>query len=331
MANPIFAAILVLTSLVLAPQDALSQKDDAKHSNSTLRFAVTNTSNAPIGDVEIEVLKWTGKLESFGALGKTNSEGKVTIEVPFSEDYYYLKFLCRGYASGQRALQLSRGESQIDFKLSRPVQGSIKLTADGKQLAGAEFSFFEITDANKGKSYLDKAIAETFGLKMNVSDAQGRLELPQLPIGANLQFTIVHPEFKTVKLTDLIASTGQIAEVNLEPGVRVTIDLGADVATKNEIEGKLAKITLLSNGKPSRDATSLIHSFPVRDGKVKFTAFPMEYQELRFELDRYFVSPMLVNRPQFPNKEFDFAKKTEASFHLALHPQVKARGRVVDV
>ena len=219
MAEPIFATLLVLASFVLVAQDAFAQKDEAKHSKSTLRFSVTNTSNAPIGDVEIEVLKWTGKLECFGALGKTDSEGKATIEVPYSEDYFYIKFLCNGYASGQRALQLSRGESQIDFKLSRPVQGWINLTADGKPLAVAEFSFFEITDANKSKSYLNKVIAETFGLKMNVSDAQGRLaggsfelrmsRLPYDPDGEGMLTTVFALAF------DPLTNRSGMAQVDL--------------------------------------------------------------------------------------------------------------------
>ena len=331
MTKSVAALLLLLSGLMLTTRSTLAMQDETKQPKCKLSFAVTDVSSTPIHGVEIEVLKWTGKLESFGALCTTDAAGKASIELNYSEDYFYLKFACNGYATGQRALQLTRGgENEIGFKLSRPVQGWVKLTADGKPLAGAQFSFFEITDANKSKSYLTKEIADKFGLAMNTSDAQGRLNLPLLPTGANLFFTVVHPDYKSVKLSDIIASANQVADVNLEPGVRVTLDLGADTETKKKIEGKLAEISLLSNGKPSRDVTSLMHFFPVRDGKVAFTACPMEYDNLRFEMDDFFTSPLLLNNPILSNKELDFTDKQSASFQLALHPKAKARGRVVD-
>ena len=54
----------------------------------------------------------------------------------------------------------------------------------------------------------------------------------------------MHPDYKTVGLDDLTAFASQIAEANLEPGIRVTIDLGANDAAKKEIEGSLAKMKI---------------------------------------------------------------------------------------
>ena len=324
-----FASQLLLTQLTSAQVDMPNNK--VQKPNCKLNILITDDSNSPIRDAEIEVLKWTGNLESIGVAGSTGGDGTAVLDVPFSDDYFCLKFACEGYATGQRALKLSPIEQKtICFKLSRPVQSWIKLTAGGKPLSGAEFSFFEITDSNQNKSHLTKEIAEKLGLSMNASDSQGRLDLPLLPKGAILKFTVVHPDYRSVALNELIASATQIAEANLEPGVRVSIDLAANEATKNAIEGKRATIALLSSGKRSRDVSNMMHSFPVRDGKVEFTAYAMEYQEFRFVLDDFFVSPMFVNYPDFPNKDFDLSKKQSVAFQLELHPKVKAHGRVVD-
>ena len=324
-----FTCLSLITQWTSAQEDASENR--AQKKKCKLNLVVTDESGTPIRGAEIEVLKWTGKLESIGVAGSTGGDGNAVLDVPYSDDYFYLKFACEGYATSQRDLQLSPDEEKtIRFKLSRPVQSWIKLTAGGKPLAGAEFSFFEITDSNQTKSYVTKEIAEKLGIAMNTSDSQGRLDLPLLPIGADLKFTVVHADYKSVGLSELTASASQIAEANLESGVRVTIDLGANEATKKEIEGKLATISLLSMGKPSRDVTSLMHNFPVRNGKVEFTAYAMEYQSLRFAVDDFFTSPTLINDPSFPNKDFDLTKKQSVAFQLELHSKAKARGRVVD-
>lgn len=146
-----FASLLLLTQWTSAQQD--SSHNENQKSKCKLDLVVTDDSGTPLNGAEIEVLKWTGKLESIGVNGSTSGDGNLVLDVPFSDSYYYLKFACKGYATSQRDLQLTPDEQKtINFKLSRPVQSWIKLTAGGKPLAGAEFSFFEITSCSIPKA-----------------------------------------------------------------------------------------------------------------------------------------------------------------------------------
>ena len=66
------------------------------------------------------MLKWTGKLESIGVTGSTDGEGNVVLDVPYSDDNFYLKLACKGYATGQRALRLSPGELKKQLQTKSP-------------------------------------------------------------------------------------------------------------------------------------------------------------------------------------------------------------------
>ena len=88
MTKSVAALLLLLSGLMLTTRSTLAMQDETKHPKCKLSFAVTDVSSTPIHGVEIEVLKWTGKLESFGALCTTDAAGKASIELNYSEDYH---------------------------------------------------------------------------------------------------------------------------------------------------------------------------------------------------------------------------------------------------
>ncbi len=95
------------------------------------------------------------------------------------------------------------------------------------------------------------------------------------------------------------------------------------------LEGTSVDITLF--GDPgSGAAESLMHRFPIRDGKVEFTVHQLNYHEIRVALNDYFASPSVTNYPDYPDPRLDLSRAPAGRFPITLLPKAKARGRVVD-
>ena len=337
--------IVVLAFLLIAPpndilpsvphaaaQEAVvASSSEEKQPMAKVKVKVTDESGKPIAGATAVVLIRNVTVHPIGQPCLTDSNGVVVITIPYSENYFLLKLSADGFATSNRNLQLTAGEEkEFDFKLSQPARGWIRITADGKPLSGAEFSFIEFMDVNQSKVYLTKDTSEQTGFTMELSDAEGRLYLPLLPKGATLKANVVHPNWKSVALESITVSSSELAVVNLEPGVQLSISLQGDDKSIRELEGKDAKIMLLFGGRPSSHPMSIKHSFAIRNGVVAFTAYPAEYQDLRFTLEDFLTSPVLANYPDSPNQDLDLSEKQPTNLKLYLHAKAKARGRVID-
>jgi len=79
-----FASLLLVAQWTSA-QQKLSDDENQK-SKFKLNLEITDESGIPIRGAEIEVLKWTGKLESIGVTGSTDDDGNVVLDIPHSDD-----------------------------------------------------------------------------------------------------------------------------------------------------------------------------------------------------------------------------------------------------
>ena len=319
--------------LVFAQEDSAS----VKVTTANIVVKVTDEAGVPIRDADAEVLQWTGKYESIGLKGKTDKDGIVKIDaIPIETGYMYLRVGAKGFAtSSQGLLAMSPGDTkEMPFKLSRPVTSWIEVRSqDGRPLAGAELSLLKFVDANGNQVYETQDTLESVEPKRFVSDATGRLELPQLPDDAKFSVMIAHPEWQNFALEDRVATSGLISSVTMQPGVRVVLDLNAPAADAKALEGKLAKITLLSQNHPSRHPTSTMHSFPIRDGKVEFTASEIEYSSLQVEVEGFCIEP----KENYPweaaaqrAQDLDLTSGDSKRISSILKHKMRARGRVTN-
>ncbi|MDX1926854.1 MAG: hypothetical protein SFV81_10060, partial [Pirellulaceae bacterium] len=341
----LLGTILVISRLLFALlcldfHNLAAAQDDssnAKVTTANIAVKVTDEAGAPIGDADAEVLKWTGKYESIGLLGKTSKDGMVKIDaIPIETGYMYLRVGAKGFAtSSQGLLALSPGDTkEIEFKLSRAVTSWIEVRSpDGRPLAGAELSLLNFVDPNGNQVYETQNTLESPDKKRFVSDAKGRLELPQLPEDAKFSVMIAHPDWHNFNLEDRVATSGLISSATMQPGVRVVLELKTDEANAKELEGKLAELTLLSQNRPSRHPTSMMHSFPIRDGKVEFTASSIEYSNLRVEVDGFCIEP----KENYPweaaaqrAQELNLSAGESKRISLVVKRKVQARGRVIN-
>ncbi|MEM9826317.1 MAG: TlpA disulfide reductase family protein, partial [Planctomycetota bacterium] len=128
----------------------------------------------------------------------------------------------------------------------------------------------------------------------------------------------------------LIAAEEQIATVDLERGVPVTIDLSSHPDSQKDFNDKVVSVAMFPAVGGSSEPQSIRHRFAIRDGAVRFTAYPIEYQSLRLKMDEYFVTPNLLNHSVFRTPDLDLSDGKPSVFKLTLHPKVRARGRVLD-
>lgn len=296
-----------------------------------IKCRITDSDGKAIAGARIEVLKWTGKYERINAVGTTDQRGMLELEFPHSDDYFYVLFSADGFASSMRDLQANSGETQeIEFRLSRPVSPWLIVTADDKPLSGAEVSSISFLDANDSQVYLSKGKVEKLGFKLSTSDSSGRLDLPVLPAGSKVDVTVVHPERRTVKRTELIAAEKQLATIDMKNGVPVTLHFSSHSASKQQLEGKKVSVSLSASTGSSMKPSSMRHDFTIRDGRIRFTAFPVEFSSLRLSMDEYIATPNLMNLSEIPTPELDLSDAQPASFDIRLRSKVKAYGRVVD-
>lgn len=300
-------------------------------SSATIHCRVVDGEGMAIADATIEVLKWTGSYDRFGAVAVSDAEGQAVLTFPYSEDSFYLLFKAKGYASSMRSSQINKGETQyIEFQLSPAVRPWLQLTADGQPLAGAEVSMIEFVDRNQSTVNLQPSNSKDLGFEFSKSDAAGRLDLPAVPNSAALTVWVVHPERRTTKLEGLIAAGGRLASGELKAGVPVSIKLSVESQDMTEIEGLKASIMLLPSTGGSLSETAVRHEFPIHDGLIRFTASAVDYDELRFQMDDYFSTPLLMNYADYPMPELNLTDGQPATLELKLRPKVTTRGRVVD-
>ncbi|MEM7477707.1 MAG: redoxin family protein [Planctomycetota bacterium] len=330
------SAFVLSVSTTLCPLINLQGQevsDSEADSEVTLNLTITDEEGKPIPGASAEVMKWTGEYESIGALAKTDTSGKAELKFPFADNFFYLQFHAPGYAASVRGLpQVASGaEESLQLKLSRPVQSWVLVNAGGKPLVGAEISVLKVVDVNGITAHLTFKTGPQVGFKMSASDESGRLELPELPLGSKVSFTITHPEWQSHKFTDVIAKAGSLGNANLQSGVPVVVKLVTEDSTALEdVEGKRADVIMFPNPGGSNHPTTVRHAFPVRKGEVRMTGYATEYSELRFTLKDYFTFPTLMNYPYSPNAKLDLTGAEEAVFELKIFRKQKARGRIVD-
>ncbi|MEM8733806.1 MAG: redoxin family protein [Planctomycetota bacterium] len=320
-------------SFALGQESAVAETTATEADDVSLSLLITNEAGEPLEGANVQVLKWTGNYEDINVEAETDQSGKVDLRFPYTDNYFYVRLEAEGYAINLRdLLHISAGsQEQIEFKLSNPASPWVQVTAGGEPLAGAEISMLEFTDVNSNKVTLTHKIGQQLGYEMLASDKDGKLVLPSLPRNASVSLTVTHPQYRPAKRNEIKAIPGQVGTLDLQPGVQIEVQL----RTQNpddlkRLEDERAEVMMFTSTGGSRDLTTIRHTFPVKNGRVRFTASPVEYQSLRFTVDDFFTGPMLANYPDRPDPRFNLEGKQKVAFELDALPKRKARGRLVD-
>ncbi len=321
---------LSLTSFSSGEEAAVSA-NDGTDPRVTIACSVTNEAGQPIKHANIKLFKWTGIHEDTGVESNTDAMGESHFSFNYSDNQFHLFISAKGFAATLRSLQAQPGETQnLAIRLRQSASPWVQVTRDGKPLAGAELSRVDVTEADGNKMYLLKKNAVQLGYDFSTSDSSGRLILPAIPQGSQMDVWVVHPDRKAVKLEALQATNDQLASIEMDSGVPITLELSIEGEDIADLEGHDATISMISrSGSPSLPE-NIQHAFSIHDGKVAFTANQTEYGSLQVDIAGYFATPYWVNFSEHPNPQIDLSEGKPSTLKVVLRRKVKMKGRIVD-
>ncbi len=308
-------------------ENATKSKPDALPQ---LDVRVTDAKGDPIDCAKVTVFDWTGTFKEVGS-GVANMNGEVTVSDIKFESYAYMMVSAAGYAKTMQMLNLNRGQTTTEtVKMTPPVNGWINIkSADGKPVVGAELQRFTFTDINGNQTFVTPAFAKELGFVFSESDDKGRLNLPEVPEQSMVTAHVVHPDWKTAKVEIAEPKSKKLADVTLESGPRVTIKFYSNDLTKEEINRLTPKINLFPAIGGSSSAETLSHEFAIKEGRIAVTAHQVQYNELRIEIDGYFVTPQHRIYPDVEPR-LNLRDRNESEFKVLIRKPVKAKGRVIN-
>ena len=324
----------IITLAFLTTHPVLAQKNETAKvvvSHASLIVSVIDGQGAAIDGVDVCIMQWTGKMEPYLPSKAISKEGHFYIDNLDTEKMFYLRVMADGFASSmQSLLSLTPGETRtIQFKLSRPAMGWIDVVnPDGKPIEGARIAMLKYSDANKNDVYVTPETADSVGFQLASSDANGRLELPQLPKNCKCSVTIFHPDWLVGKSNDVAIVDGRMSSLRLTAGVRVECNLKQLAGDIENFDGKLVKVKMYSHSRSKTNPTDFIASVPVRRNRVSFSACPVDYSQLMLEMDSHILGPNLFNFPGSTDAQLDLSSGQPKVFEFRAQRKVKVKGAI---
>ena len=328
------ARICIGLVLVFAcPWTSAAEPSEQAEDLAAISVQVTDAQGRALENADVCVRQWTGKAyDVYPQAQVAQKEGRVNIGNLSIDEMLYLRVTADGYApSMQSLLSLTGGELRnIEFRLSKPATGWIDVVSSaGEPIEGAWVTMLKYTDLNKNEVYLTPGTASVFDYRFATSDKLGRLMLPPLPHSSRADITLIHPDWKSIALENLVASDGRLGVARLDSGARVSIELespeGGVIAN-----GQKVFITMIGDRGSSKQPTHVRDAFPLVAGRAHFTAYAIEYQQLSLEMDGYLVAPQLYNYPESRDSSLDLRSGELKALRFTAIPKAKFRGRLID-
>ena len=224
-----------------------------------------------------------------------------------------------------------RGENLEDHQqlrtevvMKRPAACAIELKDDaGRPIVGASVREYRLRGSN-GSPYFAAIWLATFGIKLDPSDTAGRLNLPPLPEGDIASFTIDHPQFAPISVSDVAVKSGFTAQAIMHPGVKLTMHLKSATAQDRLT---LVNIELRDKTWTENPSCMSLRAIPVDEhGTASVTIEPGNYDLFLLEHDDYFITPGFPER----RNVLQFRPGRNDDLWFQYRRKVSARGRVIN-
>lgn len=332
LSGPILVCLAILCGLGQFAEDRRLLAAETKTPDVSVLLHVTDENGQAVSGAELLVTKWTGRYEPLGEVHQTNNQGEAKLSFPFSDDFFYLLVRAESKANKIVDLHVDKDSTskEFDVTLQAPTPGYVQVTANDHPVENAEFSWIEFTDNNGEKIVWTKDGVSMLDIVWPQSDAEGRLLLPLIPHDAILDFKVIHPDFRQVRLEGTPVKEGEIAGVSLSSGVPVVVTVESHNKDGSTLaDGTSIMVQMFTSG-ATRAADTVYHPFAVRDGKVTFTASPEKYNRLQLTTNDFFLSPPYFNYSTVIEPRLDLTSGQEVRFEAKSHPKRTVRGRIVD-
>lgn len=286
--------LLSLIIVCLAQSNPLAFGQEPTDLNS-IELHVTDMDGKPISDAESSVLLWDGTWNESTIRDKTDQQGKATLVGLQPDKYVAVVVKAAGFAPTCVSSELSKQEKRsFNLKLSKPVTSKISVHDEqGKPVRGAMISLLIVNDKGGGSMATRFGSKTPYGTTLPISDDDGNIVLSDLPVGANVTVTILHPDWVQAKVQDLIASEGHIGSAYLKSGDQVQINLIRDESISALPESALFNLTAMPKEADLKTIPYVYHLFNATNDQFHATLERLDHASinLRSNSDDIIVTP----------------------------------------
>ena len=298
----------------------------------SIELQVTDMDDKAISGAQASALLWDGTWNELPISDETDEAGKATLSSLPTNKYMAVIVKAAGFAPTCSASELGKQEKRtLHLKLSKPVTSKIQVRDDkGRPVRGAMLSLLVVNDKGGGSLATRFGSKTPYGTTLPMSDDDGNIVLNDLPIGASVSVTVLHPDWVQTKVQDMIASEGQIGSAYLKSGDTMQVNLIRDETVPALSATELFNLNAMPNEADRKTIPSVYHLFPAIDDQIHATVERLDHHAIRLQAknDEIIVTPYIdqsderfteiLSRPVDGKRSIDFLVRRARSFQCKL-------------
>lgn len=277
--------LLVIGLLSLSSKAAFGQErgDLNLGDLNSIELHVTDMAGKAISGARASVLLWDGAWKELPIRGETDKEGKATLAGLPSDKYVAVIVKAAGFAPTCASSELAKQEKRsLNLKLAKPVTSKINIRDEkGMPVRGAMLSLLVVNDKGGGSMATRFGSKTPYGTTLPISDDEGNIVLNDLPQGANVTVTVLHPDWVQAKVQDLVASEGHIGSAYLKSGDRIQINLVRDESVPALPDTELFNLTAMPKEAVRKTIPYLYHLFNAANDQFHATVERLDHASIQ--------------------------------------------------
>lgn len=291
--------LLFVIGFLLLNRTAFGQEPGDLNSGdlNSIELHVTDMDGKAISGAQVSALLWDGTWNELPIRDETDKEGTATLAGLPSNKYVAVIVKAAGFAPTCASSELAKQEKRsLNLKLAKPVTSKISIRDEkGLPVRGAMLSLLVVNDKGGGSMATRFGSKTPYGTTLPISDEEGNIVLNDLPIGANVTVTVLHPDWVQAKVQDLIASEGLIGSAYLKSGDRIQINLVCDESVPALPDSELFNLTAMPKEADRKTIPYLYHLFSARDDQFHATVERLDHAsiDLRPKNEDIIVTPSI--------------------------------------
>lgn len=321
--------LLVIGFMTLSKRTAFGQEQTDLNS---IELHVTDMDGNAISGAQASALLWDGNWNELTIRDETDEAGKTTLAGLPPNKYVAVIVKAAGFAPTCSASELTKQEKRsLHLKLAKPVTSKISVRDDkGRPVRGAMLSLLVVNDKGGGSLATRFGSKTPYGTTLPISDDDGNIVLNDLPIGASVSVTVLHPDWVQAKVQDLVATEGQIGSAYLKSGDRMQVNLIRDETVPALPISELFNLNAMPNEADLKTISYVYHLFQAIDDQFHATVERLDHFsiQLRAKNDEIVITPYvdrsderfteILSQPIDGKRSIDFLVRKARSFPCKL-------------
>jgi thiol-disulfide isomerase/thioredoxin len=321
--------LIVIGFLTLSNRIAFGQEPTDLNS---IELHITDMDGNAISGAQASALLWDGTWNELPIRDETNEAGNATLAGLPPNKYLAVIVKAAGFAPTCSASEFAKQEKRsLHLKLAKPVTSKINVRDDqGRPVRGAMLSLLVVNDKGGGSLATRFGSKTPYGTTLPISDDEGNIVLNDLPIGANVSVTVLHPDWVQAKVQDLIANEGQIGSAYLKSGDTMQVNLIRDETMPAFPVTELFNLNAMPKEADRKTIPYVYHLFHAIDDQFHATVERLDHASIRLRAnnDEIIITPYIdrsderfteiLAQPVDGKRSIDFLVRKARSFQCKL-------------